>query len=443
MKLLKIFGVIINIIIMLLALLCDSSYLRCLMTLQIIINVYLFVKGNSNILTCGLIFFIFICLFHYGIFIDSNPSLFELGIKDIYNALRLSIACISAICVGYFFKQSTTNCMDVSHTVVAINELTMRKLRKFTWIMLAITIVPMVYMDIMEYVYTYSMGYGASYMVGQSNKLMSLLSRFTRPIILVLMISYSDDKKIAKKIFLTFAFYLFLKMFSGHRADSMLYIVTASFIYIRIFVNKIKYKHVFICLSLFVVFAVFLQIVSDMRINSTNVSMQTLAVSSTNIQEEGGFIKSFFYEYGATLVSVAYPMKYLVGGFNYGLSYIYGFFFILPSIPDDIFMFIKNSMTFTNALRGHEFIFLGGSCIGELYYNFGWFAPIFALIIGWFIRIIDVKLLYVNDRNLYSFLMYIVILPTLFLWVRGYFANMLFVGFWIPVIYKVLLKKIK
>ena len=162
-----------------------------------------------------------------------------------------------------------------------------------------------------------------------------------------------------------------------------------------------------------------------------------------NLRSSDGVVYSVLREFGGSMISLIYSMRFVpsYANYNFGLTYIISLLLISPKLPQAMVNALNNNFAFTSVFPSAYLDSLGGSVLGELYYNFGWLGALCTLFLGLFISRIDIKINQSKQcKDWITLGMIVSFLPQIFLWVRDYFSGILFVGFWISVVLYVVFK---
>ena len=134
---------------------------------------------------------------------------------------------------------------------------------------------------------------------------------------------------------------------------------------------------------------------------------------------------------GFTLKNTWQKYIYMSGtynNFNFGLTYVVSWCAIYPN-TGGLLGNIPNMYAFLNYLDTK--LPLGGSYIGELYFNFGWFGILFAIFIGMFVGWTSAKVeSAIVQKKWIQLGPYMVLFYSLLWWVRDYFSGWIFRTVW-------------
>lgn len=416
--------------------------LAVLIKVQVILNIIFLIRKSGKYVSAGLVFFILICLFHYGRLIVSTPDSFESISDDLLcQSIKFAIISISAISLGYFLSVKG-RMAEMTNMNVELSSVDLNKLRKISAWIITLTIIPLVYIDFIKIQYTLVNGYVGINTLGEQNmfvKYMSSFTTLTRPAVLLLMLSYYHQPRKARLVLITFCAYSLITMFSGSRATPMIYIVSIVVLYVKLYVKRFNlYSLIFLTTIIVLVFYI-LPVITVLRQGAFDIG--DVVATPSEIENDGGRMTAVASEFGGTLVSLIYAIQFTYS-YNYGLTYLLGFITISPKIPQSLLPLMSTQLTFTNSFPVNFQYTLGGSCLGEAYFNFGWFAPVFCVFIGFLVAKLDKDLVVIKKENLIRSIILITAMPYIFLWVRGFFCTMIFAVFWVSIIYRYFIKKV-
>lgn len=407
-------------------------------------------KIYKTVLNVGIIFIVLSLTFHFG-----HQIIYTLHMNDVYSHINLmnitsveqvltasiySLLCHIFFSAGYLLLANKTSRYNPK-LLLDINGL--KKIRLLFIIVFIISFIPMVYSDIDKLIALFSGGYintFDTYKVG-INKYIYLLSIFARPSYSVILFSYYKNPKIAKKLYLCSIIYSLFMMLSGDRGNSMIYILVWTFIYFKYISSLNKKSFILLILSGFFI-NVFMQIIMVIR------SMGTISVEAVSeallLRSDSNYLYLLLRENGLTLKSLIYCMQFIPQnvGYAFGKTFLYSILGASPVLPDFLLNFISNDITFfKNFPEAFQFS-LGGTYIGEFYYNFGWFGPVMIIIIGLIVAKLDIILNnIITKKGLLSFILTISLLPKLFMYIRGFAYELLIVPTMIFIVYKIGIRK--
>lgn len=427
-----------------------------LMTWLLILELIVFLitaKINGYLMSVGAMFLVFVFFFHC-----SQGIITTFGFNDPYfhrsviarsqgNEFLLAelyvLLSMIAYGIAYLIKVSRIPKYE-DQNVLSYDEedsYRLRNLFRVSVVIFAICIIPLVYMDIQKITALRVGGYLNTYTTYRegAGKYISLIGQFARPAISLIILSLSNKKQKARLILLLSSIYFGIMMLSGDRGTNMIYIVTNLFIYCK-FVSKPKMGSIIIAIVAGYFLMGFVSAISLFRY--TDFSLESF-LQVFNLRSSDGVVYSVLREFGGSMISLIYSMRFVpsYANYNFGLTYIISLLLISPKLPQAMVNALNNNFTFTSVFPSAYLDSLGGSVLGELYYNFGWLGALCTLFLGLFISRIDIKINQSKQcKDWITLGMIVSFLPQIFLWVRNYFPDILFVGFWISVVLYVVFK---
>ena len=162
--------------------------------------------------------------------------------------------------------------------------------------------------------------------------------------------------------------------------------------------------------------------ISHLRLNSVLTLSSILSDSFSNSNQTFLYILE---EFGGTFKTPLMVMQQVPSytDYSYGLTYIKSLITIIPNFNDSIRSIYQQSI-YLFSLRGTAA--MGGSYIGEMYFNFGYFSFVLAIPIGAVIgKLTDKADQLIMNRKYIEFSYYIMIVFGLYMWVRGYFTELI------------------
>ncbi len=260
------------------------------------------------------------------------------------------------------------------------------------------------------------------------------------------------NKDLRKKTILLFLIegYILLAMVSGIRSENVGYLLVFAFLYVITSTRKLKLGRAIVCGLMAVVVLSFIVATGEYR-NATNKSFSGFM----NIVWQYLTEKNVVFSLLDTLGDTGYTALCVINKWlpkyepSYGKSYYLGIFAIIPNIPGvtDLPGRLTTESCFALQLQrkgtlSQGYLNIGGSMIGEFFFNFGIFGgTIVALIVGIIIGkvSINIKNALAND-NYYQLIKYVPIMFVCIYWVRSYFGGGIREAVWGPLFCLLLLK---
>ena len=237
----------------------------------------------------------------------------------------------------------------------------------------------------------------------------------------LLIIGNSQNERRMKKIFLIEAGALVLSMITGGRLFSVACLCVIFYVYKKC-EGRTSGKGVLKTLIIGFFFIGLVTSISNLRLNE--------AITIKNVSRDfvHNGINSVLYaleEFGGTFKTTLKIFQQVPAeiAFANGVTYFKSFITVFPTISPEMHKIYQESI-FLYYLR--NVASMGGSFIGELYFNYGYFAFVFAIIIGLIIgKITDITDELLSCKEYYKFSFYIMIILGMYLWIRGYFVEMI------------------
>ncbi len=251
------------------------------------------------------------------------------------------------------------------------------------------------------------------------------------------IICNKNKKKKALLILLATIIFNLISMLSGGRIEATITIIITCIVYKNFVGVKFTVFKTLLFVLLAVAFLNTITYIGDSRIFGFEIQDWASNLFSAK------FIKKILGDFGGTLISVvksfeAFP-EYV--DYNYGKTYFISLMEIFPKVNALIPDFAKDTIFIFN-FADHNY--LGGSYIGELYFNFGQWSLPFASVIGVFAAKIYFTLKNAAEEN--KVLLYLVTIPLAFpflTWVRGYAVSFVRAFFWLSLLIYLLYRMVK
>lgn len=385
-------------------------------------------------------------LFHFG-----QSVIRILPIRDIYynrsilaktseklvgNAQFFADLCVFGMTVGYMFSKLCSRREHrnkrIIHEEDEIRELV--RLNRIGLYVLLIAIIPMLYIDYQKIAALANQNYSSTYLVYQQGvgKYLGFIGQFGKPAISLLIYANCKNRRKARTIFTISSIYLVLAMLSGDRGTYLIYIVTNLLILYK-YVYKIKTRTIVKGAIIAYIGFAFLSALTIFRY--TDLSFDSF-VSSLIRRKNEGILYSVLREFGGTVVTLTNSIEYFPSnhGHVFGLTYIVSALYVLPVLPSKLSNAIFPYVSFVRnfPVSAVDYVALGGSYLGELFFNFGWASPLAACFLGHLFYRIDYVM---NDQYaIRNKAVIMVLLPSMMLWVRDFYVNMVFKTFWFAIL---------
>lgn len=282
-----------------------------------------------------------------------------------------------------------------------------------------LTLIPRIYVDLTKVILYFRGGYLSTYNININGYIL-VLAKLLDLAILIIMVGSRNNKHRAQMWMFGMCAYHCLFMMTGNRGDAVMRIIVMMFVYSKIFPVK-KYSFYKI-IGLFIVIWIggaVLSALEALRLDGMTLNQFFIEVRENILNKPA--ILQIFSEFGVTIKTVCFSFESFpqLHPFSYGMNYLKGTLAFLPNINGFI----------TNSIRDLVFVYffqnasvIGGSYIGELYYAFGNWGSIFAIIIGYVVSSIDyMRICALFERNWKKFLISVVFITPFLWWIRDYY----------------------
>lgn len=255
-----------------------------------------------------------------------------------------------------------------------------------------------------------------------SNNFSGVYSQFASFVVLgfaMLLLAYSYDRVKASILFAIESIFLIWMMLSGGK----IYTVVSLLILLYIYHNKIHRISWRNLLIVAIIAYFFMQLLGAITAARSRGSFDIANISYYMFSNDNNTIYRFLDEFGGTILTVVKSVDEIPKriNFHYGLSYIQSLALIGVNINDSL---SKIQLQIEYPRLFYRQYALGGSYIGELYYNFGLFSFFFAPIVGAFVgRISSAAQECIETDDSLRFSYYIMPIYALLTWIRGYFSG--------------------
>lgn len=298
--------------------------------------------------------------------------------------------------------------------------------QKIGFVLAVLCIIPRLYIDVSKIIAYKRGGYLATFSSIEFGFLETLAQGFYYGL-LFMMIGYRDDERKCRNLLAISLVFAIAGILSGRRQEIIVFIVTLFFVYYRYCRKKIytkgdAWRNIKIFGAVFFLISV-IATVGDLR-QTGEISMETfLTMFLKNVSYELLFDQ--MSEFGYASFTLSASIEYFSeAGFGLGLNYLTSWLQIIPNIGG-VHSLLTDTFSFVSFLPHYYQYWLGGSFLGEMFFNFGHYSYIFMFFTGFFFGKLG-GLLDINiniDRNYkLRFLVAILFIPLSFLWIRGDFT---------------------
>ena len=443
-----IFGSCILILIVSVLSLIFKTYTFSLTVLSLIqlvaIVVFMKIKLKMKFLSAANIFLLFSYIFHVGQYFlfmfkltaDIPFNIVSLSsYLEMAKALQFYILCQNSIFLGivivclYFPTKKLLSCK-----ALILDD--QKNILKIAVILILLGIFPKLYIDISKLKLFLDGGYLNTYAF-KSFGFLNVIAHFVEYGILILLYYFSKNKKMSLLLLVAGIMLEIPIILSGNRGWAIICILMYLWLFFKnIIVFKFNIKSIFNVVLILIVLWFLLSIVNFISDNRSFTFDSIKDLLKLYVPYMKKFpLTDILGEFGGTMISLIYIMRFVpvVSPHGCGVGYVAGLLNVFPNIGGFLSNF-REEMVFVYALPPEVSFSLGGSYIGELYYNFGYFSIFFALILGIVIGIIFNLLQQMEEENKsLVFPVCICIFATLLWWIRDYFSGIIREIVWVSI----------
>ncbi|PRR81763.1 O-antigen polysaccharide polymerase Wzy [Clostridium vincentii] len=291
--------------------------------------------------------------------------------------------------------------------------------KKMGWIILIISLPVRFIIDFQAIRTSAQAGYLAVFELEFSGVAYQIASFYVIGIVF-LLIAYRKNIKKANLIFIITCAYNAISMLSGGRGRAMINILLVIYIFFTV-VKKIRVRQVVTFFLIGYVVIMVLNALTTLRTEGISSVNQLFVAIRTS--ENNPFLR-ILEEFGGTIYTVYQSILYVPNQLDYsfGATYLYSLsqiFLNFNGLLNDVGIAASFSKNISDGSP------MGGSYIGELYYNFGYFSIMGGLFIGVFVNKISLKIEQcINDCDFYKLSFYLMLFVNIIWWVRAAFMDL-------------------
>lgn len=391
---------------------------------------------NYKLSSFPFLFVLFTFLFHasqfwVNTFVDDydKPADVFLRVGEITSifTIRFTMLSIVMLTIGIIFSGFFNLNQRNLKTLIFSNDLSVVGRR-----IIAICLIPRVFVDVLSIVARVEGGYLNTYEQDISGILNVFGFGFYVGVIWYIVGNRENVFKSQRMLFFVITYILFT-MLSGRREYQIGYLITMLVIYHR-YVRNIRINMGKILIMTFVghLAIAFVMTMGDLRMED-NLNSETI-ISTLQENLSGKVYADIVGEFGGTGISLAQSFNFFPSyrPYNYGKTYVYSFLQVLPNVGGYLRNFDTDNMFVLNLPRSVRRA-IGGSFLGELYFNFGWFGAIICLLIGAWLGMFQKRLdnSFIG-KNIFPMkdVALLLLAPFLLVWIRGYFYEFIRIYFW-------------
>ena len=398
--------------------------------IQLVINILFLKACNHKFFSLPILFVIFTFVFHLGHLVLIT---FNIDVERPYDVVNMvSNQVFIKACIFTYLAQAflvlgiMLSNLKKTQIIIAdkhYDEIEKRLTYKTGITLFLISIIPKLYIDIQKIILYMNGNYLSTYEIDVSGAL-TTVANMAEIAVIMIMIGKQDHKKLVKFIFFLTLLYEVIIMMTGNRGRPTVYIFSLIYIYINL-IQQVRLRTTVVAVTAGYVGIVFINFISKIRLaNITDITLLIRVFKEV-------FVSSPFFkmigEFGGTMISLCYSIMFFPTNsvHSYGSNYLVSLLTIIPNFGGILEQF-RNQFIFVYNFPGRVRYALGGSYLGELYYAFGMYGSLGAIIVGLLIgntqRVITES---INNKNWLKLSIYMILFPSFLWWVRNYFSDMI------------------
>ncbi len=411
-------------------------------TIELCFFLLIMKKASGYILSFATIFVLILAVFHFGqIFICGYwPDLItELKLRIVLNyfpnseciaAMRIINISFVGICFGLIL--SSRNIEDYCKYVTKDSVFDSIKCEKHAIFLIVFTFPIKMIIDLAFFYLSFSDSFtNAVIWLGNFPDIVRTIGDFSMIGFGVLIVSLAYDKHKQCRVFVFIILYLLIQIISGRRSETISYIAIIAFLYYQSKEHK-KRKTSQILIVVILGYLLLTLMYTTVRIRDLdNRTLEGFFELFWRLLTKQNIFMEAIREYGNTGYTPVCVLNNWLNKYNpsYGKSYVFGLSAILPNIGGLVSQLI-NSSTYAIQLQKYGMVLsgfknIGGSVIGELFFNFGKIGGIVVSpVLGLFIGVLSQKVnIYIKTRQVRRLAYYIPAMYAILYWVRDCFGD--------------------
>lgn len=293
---------------------------------------------------------------------------------------------------------------------------------KYGMILMGIGIIPRLYIDVLSLIRASINGYEGVYSIYFPQAIQSIA--FFCDAGLILLLFGNKNTKSEGIIFWGTILYKCIMMTSGGRQDKVAFLLIWIYIYYFV-INKISFKRLFFLGCLCVAGLWFINSIGSIRTENTTGIAETINFLKSGTMNN--VLGDTLGEFGSAFATLEIAYKHTPSSiqYGYGRTFLAGCLSVVPLLVNQIPV-LSETVIFLTQLPKNITFAMGGSYLGELYYNFSWFGILGSVVLGVFITRLHNGIVNNNDMSSDLYKAWCSILSTaMLLYVRGYFTDMM------------------
>lgn len=353
-----------------------------------VLIIFSWFKLTGSFFNLYMFFLIFLLIFNFGQFIAVTINGFDLSVLNSYvNVINefSTETLLKATFIAYF----SVLCLQFGGLIMFKKNNIKSKYENIAYvsyckyigiILLMISFIPMLYYDYLYIQHSITVGYSLS-SLSVNYGIIDDLSRVAKVAIIFLMLGYKNNLKLARIIYFTSVVYSVFKIYIiGQRGYEFIFLIIITYIYYKYItsINISKLLKIGFC-TIFLLSM--MNSVVYIRETTSKVTIDRVVNNIIN----NNLVVEILAEFGSTFYTTGLIIKNVPDtiDYSYGLEYASAALSVLPNIGN--INYYLNEINIINKMNymSNGKIGIGGSFIGEAYYNFSYLIFIFMIIAGY------------------------------------------------------------
>lgn len=393
---------------------------------QCVVNIILLkVVCNFPVVSLPNMFSVFSLFFHCGQIIKEGFNVqgtVPLPFQYYADESVIQKACLFYLMsqASYFIGLTMTSDVDTSFISEKWKRRNEIDTKIYGKVLMIVGVIPRLYIDISSLLGALSQGYKGVYSLYFPQMIQSMAFFFDAGIILYLL-GLKEKKKMRAALFVVLI-YKCLMMTTGARQEKVAYLIVLLYLYFFVCNTVTVGKIAMVAIGCIAGF-VFISAIGTVRAGSSSGIKDVLELMQSG--QMSNIFGSALGEFGSAFATLEVAVKYTPSYITYGCgtSYLAGLISIVPLIVKQI-PFLDRATIFVHQLPGGVYFALGGSYLGELYYNFAWLGLIGSVVIGKFMGKLNFGIILSKKQNTLYGAWCAIMSTAMIMFVRGYFTDM-------------------
>lgn len=411
-------------------------------TIEVVMFLMIMKKTDGKLLSFATIFIVILAVFHFGqVFICGywKDLITELKLRIVLNyfsdaeciaAMRVINISFVGICFGLILSSQGDKCQGKYRFKADLPDVI--NIEKHAWLLIAFTFPIKIIIDMIFFYLSFSSGFSnAVIWLGRFPDVIRTLGDISMLGFGVLMVSLAYDRQKQFKVFAFIMLYLLVQIISGRRSETISYITILTFLFYQTRNHKKRKLGSIILVAIFGYFLLTLMYTTVRIRELDNRTLEGFFELFWKLLTKHNIFMEAIREYGNTGYTPVCVLNNWLNSYppSYGKSYVFGIAAVFPNIGGSVSRLINES-TYAIQLQRYGMVLdgfknIGGSVIGELFFNLGKLggliaSPILGILIG---KVSQRVKFYANTYQIKKMAYYIPAMYAILYWVRDCFGD--------------------